>query len=192
MNESAASRREFLATSAAAAAVWFGADPAQLRRALAAARRAQGAQGIAYEVLTSEQAADFDAIASQIVPSDDQLPGAHEARVVVFIDRALQGFAAGQREPLLAGLDDLNRRAGERWPDAGRFATLASERRHALLAEIEETPFFRQVRFAVLAGMFAHPSWGGNYDGAGWKVLGFEPRFAWSPPFGAYDAEVNR
>lgn len=186
------SRREFLAASGAAAAVWLGTDPAAFRRALAAARAAVHGQAIRYDVLTDEQAADLDAIGSQIIPTDDALPGAHEARVVVFIDRALGSFAADQREPLLQGLDDLNRRAAARWPGAGRFAALAGERQHALLREIEDTPFFGQVRFAVVVGMFAHPSWGGNYDGAGWKVLGFEPRFVWQPPFGAYDAEAHR
>ncbi len=31
-----------------------------------------------------------------------------------------------------------------------------------------------------------------NFEGAGYKILGFEPRFVWQPPFGDYDAEVNR
>lgn len=186
------SRREFLAVSGAAAAVWLGTDPAAFRRALAAARAAVAGQAIRYDVLSDEQAADLDAIASQIIPTDDELPGAHEARVVVFIDRALGSFAAGQHTPVFEGLDDLNRRAGERWPGAGRFATLTPERRQELLREIAETPFFGRVRFAVIVGMFAHPSWGGNYDGAGWRVLDFEPRFVWSPPFGAYDAEAHQ
>ena len=45
------------------------------------------------------------------------------------------------------------------------------------------------VPLGVLIGMFAHPDHGGNYDGAGWKLLGFEPRYVWQPPFGEYDAE---
>ena len=36
--------------------------------------------------------------------------------------------------------------------------------------------------------MFADPSWGGNREQAGWKLLGFDPRGIWQPPFGAYDA----
>ena len=44
------------------------------------------------EVLTAEQARQVEAIACQIIPTDD-LPGAREAGVVYFIDRALKTFA---------------------------------------------------------------------------------------------------
>lgn len=185
-------RRDFLAASGAAATAWLGVEPATLVGALRAARAAVGGAAVAYEVLTDEQAADVDAIAAQIIPSDGDVPGAREARVVVFIDRLLAGFAAGQRQSMLEGLDDLNRKAAEQWPGAGRFATLSGGRQCELIREIEATPFFAQARFAVLAGMFAHPSWGGNYEGAGWRLLDFDPRAVWSPPCGAYDAAVNR
>jgi hypothetical protein len=36
--------------------------------------------------------------------------------------------------------------------------------------------------------MFAMPAWGGNRDGAGWALLGFDSRHVWQPPFGYYDA----
>ncbi len=36
--------------------------------------------------------------------------------------------------------------------------------------------------------MFALPVYGGNKGYAGWKVLGFDHRHAWVPPFGHYDA----
>ena len=47
------------------------------------------------------------------------------------------------------------------------------------------------MRMLTLCGMFALPSWGGNRDEAGWKLLGFEDRHAWQPPFGFYDAEAR-
>ena len=37
------------------------------------------------------------------------------------------------------------------------------------------------MRMLTLCGMFALPSWGGNRDEAGWKLLGFEDRHAWQP-----------
>ena len=189
MTEPHTSRREFLAASGTFAAGWLGSDPQAFFEALAASRAAAGGEQVTYEVLTAEQAADLDAIAVQIIPSDDDLPGAREARVVVFIDRALGGFMANQKDFLLGGLDDLNGRVSERWPAVARFAGLTGEQQHELLTEIEDEPFFESVRFGVITGMFAHPDWGGNYEGAGWKLLGFEPRYAWQPPFGAYDAE---
>ncbi len=189
MTEPYASRREFLAATGTMAGLWLGTDPDAFFSALEASRAASRGEQVVYEVLTAAQAADLDAIAAQIIPSDDDLPGAREARAVVFIDRALSGFMAGQKDFLLEGLDDLNGTVTERWPASGRFAGLTEEQQHGLLTEIEDEPFFGAVRFGVLTGMFAHPDWGGNYEGAGWKLLGFEPRFAWQPPFGEYDAE---
>ena len=181
-------RREFFASTGAFAAGWLGSDRDALFRALASQRAAARGKQVPFEVLTAEQAADLDAIAAQIVPSDEELPGAREARVIVFIDRALSDYMAGQAEALFDDLDDLNRRASERW-GTGRFSELSDERQIELLQEIENGAFFQQVRAAVLIGMFAHPDHGGNYDGAGWRLLGFEPRYVWRPPFGEYDAE---
>ncbi len=188
MIEHPPSRRDFL--TSAAVAVWIGTDPASLRRALAAMRQAHD-RPPQFTVLTPEQAADLEAIASQIVPSDD-LPGAREARVIVFIDRALGSHASDMRDPMLTGLDELNASLATSAGGPRRFADLTSDAQIAKLKEIEDTPFFGQVRYATLVGMFAHPSWGGNYEGAGWRLLGFEPRYLWQPPFGAYDAEVPR
>jgi len=171
------------------AGLWLGTDPEAFFSALEASRAAMQGEQVAYEVLTALQAADLDAIAAQIIPTDDNLPGAREARVVVFMDRALGGFMAGQKDFLLGGLDDLNGTVAERWPAAARFAELTEEQQHELLTEIEDEAFFGAVRFGVLTGMFAHPDWGGNHEGAGWKVLGFEPRYVWQPPFGYYDAQ---
>ncbi len=186
------SRREFLAATGVVTAGWLGTDPGALLRAMAAAGAAARGEIVHYEVLTAEQAADLDAIAAQIIPSDRDLPGAREARVVVFIDRALGSFQANRKEAMLTGLDDLNRQVSQRWPDTGRFATLTDERQRELLRAVEDGPFFGQVRAAVITGMFAHPQWGGNYGGAGYKVLDFEPRFIWQPPFGEYDAEAGQ
>ncbi len=181
-------RREFLASTSAFAAAWLGTDRESFLRALAPARAAERGEQVLFEVLTAQQAADFDAIAAHIIPSDGDLPGAREARVIVFIDRALGEYMAGQAEGLLDDLDDLNDRVAERW-DTKRFAQLSDDRQIELLKEIENGAFFQQLRAAVLVGMFAHPDHGGNYDGAGWRLLGFEPRYFWRPPFGEYDAE---
>ena len=184
----APNRREFLASTGAFAAAWLGTDREAFLRALAPARAAERDEQVPFEVLTAEQAADFEAIAAQIIPSDGDLPGAREARVIVFIDRALGDYMAGQAEALFDDLDDLNRQVSERW-GTERFSDLSDERQIELLQEIENGAFFQQLRVAVLIGMFAHPDYGGNYDGAGWRLLGFEPRYSWRPPFGEYDAE---
>jgi hypothetical protein len=60
------------------------------------------------------------------------------------------------------------------------------------LKEIEKTPFFGQTRFATIVGMFGNPSYGGNLDQAGWKLIGFEAHGIYQPPFGWYDAEAAK
>ena len=191
MEPSPTSRREFVSLSGTVAAMILGVRPETLRRAFEAMDAAREGQELQFEHFTPERAADLEAIAAQIIPTDD-LPGAREARVVVFMDRTFGDLPQPARDDLWAGLDALNRQATERAGTAVRFAQLSDEDQHALLVEIEAQPFFQQVRANTIIGMFAHPKWGGNYDGAGWQVLGFEPRFVWSPPFGAYDAEVHR
>src|SRR5271168_4727815 len=57
----------------------------------------------AFQTLDPATAADIDAITSQIVPSTDG-PGAHEAGVVYFVDRALSTFDAHLRESYREGL----------------------------------------------------------------------------------------
>ncbi len=36
-------------------------------------------------------------------------------------------------------------------------------------------------------GFLGNPSYGGNRDHVGWKLIGFEDRMAFQPPFGYYD-----
>jgi hypothetical protein len=73
--------------------------------------------------------------------------------------------------------------------DAATFADLPPERRIAFMRTIEQTPFFEQMRLLTLLGMFSSPAYGGNVDGAGWKLLGFEDRHVFAPPFGWYDRD---
>jgi len=191
--DDAVSRRVFLAASGTAfASAWLAADADDLRASLAHAARAAGSDALLpWEALAPEQAADLEAIAAQIFPSDDT-PGAREAHVVNFLDHSLATWAAPQREDLIRGLDELNAEAARRWPGASRFALLAPKRQLDLLRARDQTPFFQQMRFATLVGMFSLPSYGGNASKLGWQVIGFEDRYAWQPPFGDYDAEAAK
>src|SRR5207247_10532856 len=105
-------------------------------------------------------------------------------------DRSLATWAAQQREPLTHGLDELNGEVERRWPGTKRFANLAPEHQLELLGSQEQTPFFQQMRFATLVGMFSLPSYGGNADKAGWRVIGLVYSYAWTPPLGASVYEV--
>jgi gluconate 2-dehydrogenase gamma chain len=139
-----------------------------------------------FTFFTAEQAADVDAMASQIIPTDDT-PGAHEAGCVYFIDRALTTFLRDSQPIYTQGLKDLQVRTKEVFPNASRFSTLTSGQQIQLLTAIETTPFFTAVRAHTITGMFASPVHGGNYDKAGWKLIGFEDTLHFKPPFGYYD-----
>ena len=192
MSDDTASRRAFLAASAAAAGgIWLAATPGELRASLDHARRAlRGDTRQPFEVLTADQAADIDAIASQIIPADE-LPGAHEAGAVHFIDHSLTTFAQNQREPMLSGLAAYNTLVAQAHPEATHFSQLTTEQQLEFLRGHDHHQFFQQLRGAVLVAVFSNPIWGGNQDKAGWRVLGFEDRYAWHPPFGWYDARAN-
>ena len=218
--KSETSRREFVTTSAAAlASLWLLADPQEIDESLRQAARARSGQPVALEAFSAEEAADVDAIAAQIIPTDDT-PGAREAHVLTFIDHSLANWGSSQKPDFLKGLAALNSEVEARWPGTGRFSKLSPDHQVEILKAWDKDPrptdtaggrqaaspdtagltdkekeqrarktFFDAVRSATITGMFSNPSYGGNTDKIGWKLIGFDDRGAWQPPFGSYDAE---
>jgi gluconate 2-dehydrogenase gamma chain len=185
-------RRAFLTAASAAGAAWLAADPKLLQAALVHARQAVAAPPpYRFEALTPAQAADLEAIAMRIIPSDGT-PGAKEAGVIHFMDKALSTFGADRKGPVLAGLADLNKRAKTKWPATASFAALTPARQDELLKTVEKSDFFGEVREATVIGMFANPSYGGNQNQAGWKLIGFQAHGLYQAPFGYYDAEARK
>lgn len=150
--------------------------------ALAACRDAD--QGQPFRVLTADAAREIEAVAARVIPSDDGTPGAREAGVIRFIDRALEGFAAWARESVETGVGELAKAAR---PHGDRFSDLAAAEQDTVLASIEDGDFFQNVRLLTVLGMFADPRHGGNRDKTGWSLLGYVDRAAWQAPFGWYD-----
>ncbi|MGH7498835.1 MAG: gluconate 2-dehydrogenase subunit 3 family protein, partial [Gemmatimonadales bacterium] len=141
-----------------------------------------------FQSFSPAQAAEIDAMAARILPGDDG-PGAREAGVVHFIDRALDTFARDQRALATGGLATLAAVVAQRHPGAAGFAALGPADQDDVLHAIEASDFFEFVRWGTVAGFLANPSYGGNRDGVGWQWIGFEDRFVWQPPFGYYDRE---
>jgi gluconate 2-dehydrogenase gamma chain len=187
------SRRDFLTNSAAGlGSVWLAANwPAILEAEEYAQRAATSAQPVQFAFFTDAQAADIDAMASQIFPTDTT-PGAHEAHIVNFIDRALVTFARERRNVYIQGLKDLQTKTKELFPSASKFSALTAPQQIQLLTAIEKTPFFLAVREHTLTGMFANPKHGGNFNKAGWKLIGFEDTLNFKAPFGYYDAAMMK
>jgi hypothetical protein len=137
---------------------------------------------------TAEELADVAAIAEQIIPSDET-PGAREAGVANFIDRALASFLSRLAPPFRMLFADFRARCRVKYPDAASFAALSSGQQIEFLKTVERTPFFETMRLLTVLGMFTAPEYGGNRDGLGWKLIGFQDQHAFAPPFGYYDRD---
>lgn len=184
------SRRAFLASAGGTlAAAWLAADAAHL---LAAGRYAAWAGQQRplppFQYLASADAADLEAATSQIIPSD-ATPGAREARVVYFIDRALATWQREERTNAGNVLKELRRRAGTD-NGARTFASLTNEQQVAALTALEKDNerLFGWLRGVTIVAMLSNPEYGGNFGKSGWKMIGFVDQFSWAPPFGWYDA----
>lgn len=176
------SRRQFVSTMASGiAATWMAGAWRH-----AAAAPAAGA-------LTPAQLRDVEAIAALVIPTDDT-PGAREARVIDFIDRGLATFARDQLPLFQQGLADLNARAAKAHPGTTAFADLGPGDQTALLQQLdaEHSEFFEAARTATITAFLSNPEYGGNANKVGWKLIGFEDRYAWQPPFGYYDSDAAR
>lgn len=142
------------------------------------------------EVLSADQAAEVDAVASRIIPTDGA-PGAHDAGVVYFIDRALATFASGHRDDYENGLPMLQAKTRELFPDAPKFSQATSDQQDAVLKALEGQTIFELILNHTVMGFLADPQRGGNRGGAGWKTIGFDDSAAFTPPFGYYDRDYH-
>jgi len=184
------SRRSFLVDSAAGLnAAWVAANlPGILAAQEHARQAAESGKLPRLEVFSEAQAEEIEAITAQIIPADET-PGAREARCVYFIDRALSTFARSSQPAYMQGLKDLQAKAQQLYPNASKFSALTSEQQIKTLTEIEKTPFFNLVRTHTVIGFFARPEHGGNYNKAGWKLIGYDDSLDHKAPFGYYDAQ---
>ena len=143
-----------------------------------------------FAFLGAADAADVEAIAEQIIPSG-ATPGAREARAAYFIDRALATFFADWAADFRAGLKEFQSGFASSGAARGPFAAAGANVQITYLKTVEATPFFDAVRTLTLLGMFSSPKYGGNFQGSGWKMMGFADQHAFTPPFGYYDREYT-
>lgn len=151
------------------------APAAQAPAAAAAPRRE------AVENLTATEADLLDAILDRLIPSDQQGPGAREARVIHYIDRALGGALASSKNAYTAGLASLDRYA--RSSRGKGFLELSNTDRDSVLIDVEtgaatgfagsSALFFTMVLNHTRQGMFGDPYYGGNANFIGWDLIGY-------------------
>lgn len=184
------SRRTFLVDSVTGlGAAWIAANASGIINAENyVLRAAQSGRPMKFAFFTPEQAVEIEAMAAQIIPTDET-PGAREARVVNFIDRALTTFNKDNQAAYTKGIGDLQAQTKQLFPSATKFSALTGPQQIQVLTAMEKTPFFNMVRTHTVIGFFASPVHGGNQDKIGWKLIGYDDSLNFRPPFGYYDAQ---
>jgi gluconate 2-dehydrogenase gamma chain len=143
-----------------------------------------------FSALSDSEAATISAIAARLIPTTDT-PGASEAGVIHFIDRAFADGLSGDLDGARAGLAAFNLAVDTVQPGTP-FSGVSPEVQDKILRDQEGSAFFEQIREMTIIGFFAMSSHGGNRDHLGWDLIGFEGHGAWTSPFGHYDGEVMK
>ena len=103
------SRRRFLSQAGTGVgAAWISANWPEMVAAATHAQRRRNRVRRKLEFFTPAEATEIDALSARIIPTDDT-PGAREAGVVYFIDRALMTFGRGDQQIYRDGLVQLQR-----------------------------------------------------------------------------------
>lgn len=184
------SRRTFLQTAGAATGSTYLRILAPGIAAISQAACSARDEGAAFTVLKGGEARDFAAIAARIIPTTDT-PGATEAGVIHFIDRAFADEMSGQLEVARSGLDAFNKALTAEHGET-RLDELDEDAQDAFLASRESSPLFKMMWALTIFGFFSMPKHGGNRGKVGWELVGFEGDHGpWTYPFGYYDAQVH-
>lgn len=180
------SRRRFMQSAGAATSASLLRITAPSLAAMAQAACSARDADAAFRTLGAEEAADFAAIAARLIPTTDT-PGAREAGVIHFFDRAWRDELSWSLEEMRGFLQTLNESS------AARFATLPDDQQDAALREHESDGRFELLRLITIYGFFAMEKYGGNKGHLSWDLIGFHGHHgAWAPPFGHYDAEYMK
>jgi len=201
------SRRHFLFQGmTGVSAVWISANwPSLLAAAGHARDQAKSASRKKVEFFTLEEAVEVEAISERILPSDDT-PGAREAGVIYFIDRALVTFAKGQQQVVRDGLSSLQALTKSTFPKYASFSQASAAEQDQILHRLEKQSsdgaggfaigptgqsFFGTIHWLTVAGFLVDPDTRGNPSGVGWKLIGREREHCFQAPFGYYDKDYS-
>jgi gluconate 2-dehydrogenase gamma chain len=135
----------------------------------------------ALETLTAAEAETLEAVVDRIIPSDENGPGAREARAVHYIDRSLASDNKGSRANYAMGLTAINDYTQDKFSKP--FHQLSTQLQDEVLTSVVEGEvtgfnpsgggFFGMVRSHTIQGTFSDPYYGGNRDFVGWDMIGY-------------------
>lgn len=137
-----------------------------------------------WRVFSNEEACLLDALVEQIIPADDEWPGAKDAHVTNYIDRQLAGFYSKYQEDYKTGLAAIQKSALKRFNK--KFEEVEFDIQTSFLREMETGKFDKEDEwwdqgqgrrfFNVLCdhtmqGFYGSPRHGGNYKNISYKML---------------------
>lgn len=174
-------RREMLKRVGVAGAVAVAPATELTKPAQAQTKPAATPLREALETLTAAEADVLEAMVARIVPTDNNGPGAAEARAAHYIDRALTGPLASSKSAYVSGLAALDAYAQS--SKGAPFTKLTARDQDAVLTDLEKnvakefrpsaSAFFEMVRNHTMQGMFSDPYYGGNANFIGWDLIGY-------------------
>jgi len=135
----------------------------------------------ALETLTAAEADALEAIVARLIPTDENGPGATEARAAHYSDRALAGPLASSRAAYAMGLAAIDEYAQR--SKGALFSNLSAEDQDAVLRDMEKniatgfspssSVFFELIRTHTIQGTFCDPYYGVNANFVGWDLIGY-------------------
>jgi gluconate 2-dehydrogenase gamma chain len=175
------SRRDLFKTVGAGAVAAVAGSSLPASDAVAQAQPAAAPQLEALETLTAAEADILEAVCARLIPTDENGPGAAEARAAHYIDRALTGPLRTSRDAYAAGLAAID--AYAQAAKGAPFIKLAPRDQDAVLTDMERNvatgfmpnaaTFFNLVRTHTIQGTFCDPYYGGNANFVGWDLIGY-------------------
>jgi gluconate 2-dehydrogenase gamma chain len=135
--------------------------------------RAQAAVAETFVTFSAAEGATVKAVVARLIPSDENGPGALEARADRYIDRALSGALRASRPAYTSGLAAIET-AAQSLRGVG-FARLSPADQDTVLKGIETSSaqFFNLIRTHTIQGTFSDPFYGGNTNFIGWDLIGY-------------------
>jgi gluconate 2-dehydrogenase gamma chain len=135
----------------------------------------------ALEALTAAEAETLEAICDALIPSDDNGPGAREARAVHYIDRSLASHNSAARHNYMVSLAAIDEYARQTRGES--FSRLIRDHQDSILRGVQDnkvpgcepsaSAFFNMVRGHTIDGTFCDPYYGGNQDFVGWDMIAY-------------------
>src|SRR6202011_3767617 len=129
-------------------------------------------EAVALAFFTRDEAQTIEGLTERISPDDDLGPGARQAGVLVYIDRALSGAEQNRQHLYRSGIRELDRiteaRFGRGFADCAAadqdslIAAMAADALPDFAAPPGALAFFEALRAHTIEGMFSDPAHGGN------------------------------